>query len=173
MRTAILILLISISITSTASADTFWSLHYNGASCQPDENSGANMVIDNGVVRFAPGKIGQIILYCPFSHRPQSAMYGEPSALDLYYSDSDSELDIKKPHAFVIADLEGMIKVNGVFFNYAVASSQNGVQDGKFWMKSVPLTGYMAFDYSVLYIAIIMWRDKPTQEVAFYGVAVR
>ncbi|MEO8549420.1 MAG: hypothetical protein ABI678_05590 [Kofleriaceae bacterium] len=166
-------MLLSIATVSTVSADTFWSLHYNGSSCQPDENSGPNMLIDNGVVRFAPGKIGQIILYCPLSHRPQSATYAEPSVLELYYSDSDPELNMKRPHAFVNADYELMSKHDAYFVSLAVASSQNGVQDGTFWMKSVPVPGVIAFDYSVYYIAIVMHRDDPTQEVAFYGVALR
>lgn len=154
---------------STAHADNPWSLHYNGSSCQPDPKSVPLMQVEGGAVSFAPGEIGTITLSCAYSHEPGGT---STSAFELYYS--DSQLDSGKAHTYVSALFTLMAKYDDSTAIIAISSSQDGVQDGKFWMHSVPFVHTFAgSNASAYYVTVVLHRDDPSQQARFYGIAVR
>jgi len=75
------------TMSSTAHAANFWNV--NATSCVPDSASiqGNLYIGTGGTVKFAPGKTGNIVLYCPVSFK----LHFKPDVIGItYYDDTSS-----------------------------------------------------------------------------------
>jgi len=167
MIKAALALAIGISAISTASyATNQWNV--NATSCVADAGSiqGNLYIGTGGTVKFANGKTGDIVLYCPVSFK----LGFTPSIIGLvYYDDSSSSGN------HVTAQLIKMAMDTGAITSIITIDSDKGpgTSQGKAAHVAHEFTNTYDPVNFAYYIRIDVIRNSPTANETVYGVALQ
>jgi hypothetical protein len=167
MNKAALAIAIGISAISTTSyAFSQWNV--NGTSCVADAGSIQNNLYigTGGTVKFASGKTGDIVLYCPVS----ANLGFTPSLLGLTYYD-----DTSAPGNHVTVQLIKMDMGTGGITSIVTIDSNNGSVSAN---GKASLTGHEfedTFDPKnfAYYLRIDVVRNSRTANETVYGVALQ
>jgi hypothetical protein len=162
-----LALAIGISVISApARATNEWNV--NGTSCVADAGSIRNNLNlgTAGTVKFASGKTGDIVLYCPVSFK----LGFTPSVLGLTYYD-----DTRTPGNHVTVQLIKMAMDTGAITSIVTIDSNNGPvsANGKASLAAHEFTNTYDPVNFAYYLRIDIIRNSTTANETVYGVALQ
>jgi hypothetical protein len=151
--------------TTTTFAFEQWNV--NGTSCVADAGSIFNQLYlgTGGTVKFAPGKTGNIVLYCPVSN-PRF----KPTLLGLVYYD-----DSRAAGNHVTAQLIKMEIGTGAITPLVKVDSDSGQvsTNGKATLIPHEFTENYDFKNFAYYIRIDIARNTPTANETVYAVSLQ
>ena len=151
--------------TTTAFAFNQWNV--NATSCVADAGSIFNQLYlgTGGTVKFAAGKTGNIVLYCPVSDPGF-----KPTLLGLVYYD-----DTRDPGNHVTAQLIKMDISTGLITQLVLVDSDGGVVSTGGNANLTPHTFTENYDFKnfAYYIRIDIARNTPTANETVYAVSLQ
>jgi hypothetical protein len=153
------------AIAATSHAANFWNV--NATSCVPDAGSiqGNLYMGTGGTIKFAPGKTGNIVLYCPVSFR----LGFKPHVLGVTYYD-----DTSSPGNHVSVQLIKMEVGTGTITSIVTAHSKSSPvsTNGKAATTAQEFTDtYNPNDFAY-YLRIDLVRNSPAANEIVYLVSL-
>jgi hypothetical protein len=166
IKTALAIAFGILTLSTTSYATNEWNM--NAASCTPDAGTiqkGLHLGT-GGTVKFAEGKTGDIVLYCPVSLKPGFA----PSIIGLVYYDDSSA-----PGNHVTAQLIKMAMDTGAITSIVTIDSDKGPGTSRGKAHGFIQEFNDSYDPTnfAYYIRIDIMRNSTTANETVYGVLLQ